>query len=86
MPLNRAQERTAVASQIFAVPSKDPVSTQAPSAEKTAELTPSACPRIVSWSVPLFASQIFAVPSKYPVSTQAPSAEKTAELKPSPWP
>jgi hypothetical protein len=63
--------------QIFAVLSREPVSTKALSGEKTAGVI-TLCPESQL--------QIFAVLSKEPVNTKAPSGEKTAAEITLVWP
>ena len=66
--------------QIFAVPSFDAVSTEAPSVENTAEVMTSSCPASVRKHSHVAELQIFAVLSFDVVSTEAPLAENIAEV------
>ncbi len=66
--------------QSLAVLSSEAVSTAAPSAEKTADVTQPECPESVSRHSPVLELQSLAVLSCEAVSTAAPSAEKTADV------
>ena len=66
--------------QIFGVLSFDAVSTEAPSAENTAEVMTFSCPASVRRHSSIAELQIFAVLSYDAVSTKVPSAENAAEV------
>jgi len=66
--------------QSLAVPSLDVVSTDASSAEKTAECTAPAWPLNVCTQLPVSTFQSLAVPSADAVRTDVPSEEKNAEF------